>query len=106
MSPSAAPPLPSGLVAFVKRDCPTCTLVAPILARLADERELTVFSQDDPSFPSGTKIVDDRSLEYSWHHGIEAVPTLFRVEGGRIVGRAVGWHRAEWQALTGIAGLG
>jgi hypothetical protein len=106
MTASAAPPLPSGLVAFVKRECPTCKLVAPVLARLAGEGELTVFSQDDPSFPSGTRIVDDRSLEYSWHHGIEAVPTLFRVDRGEIVGRAVGWHRGEWQALTGVAGLG
>jgi len=87
------PALPPGLVAFVKRECPTCSLVAPVLARLAGETTLTVFSQDDPSFPPGTPIVDDRSLEYSWRHGIEAVPTLFRVRDGEIVGRAVGWHR-------------
>lgn len=100
------PRLPSGLVAFVKRDCPTCTLVAPVLARLAKDTELTVFSQDDPTFPSGTRVVDDRSLEFSWHHGIEAVPTLFRVRDGAIVGRATGWHRGEWAALTGFDDLG
>ena len=27
-------PLPDGLVAIVKRDCPTCTLVGPVLADL------------------------------------------------------------------------
>src|SRR2546426_515726 len=86
---SAAPPLPPGLVAFVKRECPTCQLVAPVLARLAGETELTVFTQDDPVFPGGTHIVDDRSLEYSWHHAIETVPTLLRVRDGEIVGR--GW---------------
>ena len=101
-----APTLPPGLVAFVKRECPTCTLVAPVLARLASEAELTVFSQDDPSFPPGTHVVDDGSLEYSWHHGIETVPTLLRVRDGRIVGRAVGWHRGEWESVTGIGGLG
>ena len=32
MAPEAErPPLPEGLVAFVKRDCPTCGLVVPIL---------------------------------------------------------------------------
>ena len=103
---STAPALPSGLVAFVKRECPTCALVAPVLAELAGETDLTVFSQDDPSFPNGTKIVDDRSLEYSWHHAIEAVPTLFRVEGGEVVAKAVGWHRGEWETVTGIGGLG
>src|SRR5881396_269418 len=103
---SAAPPLPPGLVAFVKRECPTCQLVAPVLARLAGETELTVFTQDDPVFPGGTHIVDDRSLEYSWHHAIETVPTLLRVRDGEIVGRAIGWQRDEWEALTGIAGLG
>jgi hypothetical protein len=100
------PPLPSGLVAFVKRDCPTCVLVAPVLAEVARRSELTVFSQDDPEFPERVKVVDDRSLEFSWHHGIEAVPTLFRVEDGKVAGTAVGWHRGEWEALTGIRGLG
>jgi hypothetical protein len=100
------PPLPSGLVAFVKRECPTCTLVAPVLARLAAETELTVFSQDDPAFPEGTRVVDDRSLEYSWHHGIETVPTLVRVGDGKVLGQAIGWHRGEWEELTGISSLG
>src|SRR5262245_26704547 len=100
------PPLPSGLVAFVKHDCPTCVLVAPVLERLARHAELTVVSQDDPAFPPGTRIVDDRHLELSWHHGIEAVPTLFRVEHGEVTGRAVGWHRDEWEELTGVVGLG
>src|SRR5437868_976287 len=98
--------LPSGLVAFVKRECPTCTLVAPVLARLAKDADLTVFSQDDPTFPSGTRVVDDRSLEFSWHHGIEAVPTLLRVRDGEVVGRATGWHRDEWAGVTGFDNLG
>ena len=59
MAAQASPRLPSGLVAFVKRECPTCQLVAPVLARLAGETDLTVFTQDDPTFPSGTRIVDD-----------------------------------------------
>jgi hypothetical protein len=106
VSAPARPPLPEGLVAFVKRECPTCALVAPVLAELAKQAPLTVYSQDDPEFPPGVAAVDDRSLEMSWHHEIEAVPTLIRVSGGAESGRALGWHREEWQALTGIEGLG
>ncbi|MFP6654656.1 MAG: thioredoxin family protein, partial [Myxococcota bacterium] len=100
------PRLPSGLIAFVKRDCPTCELVAPVLRAIAKTADLTVYSQDDPDFPSGLDAVDDRDLEVSWRHEIEAVPTLLRVEAGREVERAIGWHRGEWQKLTGLEGLG
>jgi len=100
------PPLPSGVVAFVKRDCPTCELVVPILAALAERVELTIYTQDDPEFPAGAKPVDDTDLAVSWHHEIEAVPTLLRIEGGKEVGRALGWHRGEWESLTGVSGLG
>ena len=48
------PPLPDGLVAVVKRDCPTCLMVVPVLAELARGPEpLTVYTQDDPTFPAG-----------------------------------------------------
>ena len=103
---STAPPLPSGVVAVVKRDCPTCLLVAPVLAELAKRVELTVYSQDDPGFPEGIEVRDDRSLEISWHHKIDAVPTLLRVVDGREQERALGWHRGEWEKLTGVDGLG
>lgn len=106
MDPEARPPLPSGLVAFVKRDCPTCVLVAPVLEQIAARAKLTVFSQDDPSFPEGLDAQDETDLARSWHHGIEAVPTLLRVEDGAEVERVLGWHRGEWEALTGIGGLG
>ena len=102
-----APALPAGLVAIVKRDCPTCELVAPVLGELAARGGLTVYSQDDPSFPSGLGAVDDTSLEVSWHHEIEAVPTLLKVAAdGSEEQRAVGWHREEWESLSGLTGLG
>ena len=101
MTRPARPPLPPGLVAFVKRDCPTCELVAPVLARIARETALTVYTQDDPGFPPGVDAVDDTSLEVSWHLGIEAVPTLVRVgEDGSEEQRVVGWQREEWEAPT------
>ena len=106
---AASPALVSGLVAFVKRDCPTCELVVPVLADLAKRaaQPLTIYTQDDPSFPEGLGAKDDTSLERSWHSDIDAVPTLLRVsESGVEEGRALGWHRGEWEELSGVSGLG
>ena len=100
------PPLPDGLVAIVKRDCPTCVLVAPVLADLAQRAELTVYTQDDPTFPEGVAAIDDTDLTISYHHDVEAVPTLLRVSGGRETERTLGWHRGDWEKLTGLEGLG
>jgi hypothetical protein len=94
------------LVAFVKRDCPTCVLVAPVLREIAASRELTVYSQDDPTFPQGLDPCDDTSLEASWRNRVEFVPTLVRRRGDDEVARAVGWHRGEWEEVSGLGGLG
>ncbi len=106
MREAAAPPVPQGLVAFVKRDCPTCTLIAPVLSQIAARRPLTVFAQDDPTFPAGLAPIDDTSLAASWHHHVETVPTLLRIEETGETGRVVGWQRGEWEELTGLGGLG
>ncbi len=60
--------LPSGLVAFVKRDCPTCELVVPVLRELAGRGGLTIYSQDDPAFPAGLTSCDDTDLARSYQH--------------------------------------
>lgn len=99
--------LPEGLVAVVKRDCPTCTLVEPVLARLSAEAALTVYSQDDPTFPAGVgTVVDDRSLEVSWSLDLDTVPTLIKVADGAETARVVGWSAEQWRALTGVPDLG
>src|SRR5262245_34569565 len=105
---SIAPRLPEGLVAVVKRDCATCGLVVPVLGELAaGGRALTVYTQDDPEFPAtAARRVDDRELVVSWHHHIETVPTLIRVEGGVEVARTEGWSRADWEQLAGVSPLG
>lgn len=102
------PTLPDGLVAFVKHDCPTCELIAPVLAAMAESgAAVTIFTQDDPSFPDGvTGVVDDTSLTMSWHHDVETVPTLMRVTDGVETGRTVGWSRDQWESLTQLDGLG
>ena len=98
--------LPDGWVAVVKRDCPTCLLVEPVLQQLAQAGNLTVYSQDDPAFPAGVRVVDDTALEVSWRLQLTTVPTLIRVEGGQERERTEGWLRERWEALTGVAGLG
>jgi len=97
-----APILPEGLVVFVKEECATCRLVAPLLPALG----ATVYTQDDPTFPAGTAAVHDEDLSFSWHHEIETVPTLILVRDGREVERTVGWSRDDWQRITGDAALG
>ena len=98
---------PDGLVAVVKQDCPTCTLVEPVLRQVEQaDCSLTVYTQDNPEFPAGIAVVDDTSLKYSFRLNIETVPTLLRFESGKEVARAIGWHRGEWEAVTGLPDLG
>jgi len=103
---SATPALPDGLVVVVKNDCETCQTVVPVLAQLVSSPGLTVYSQDDPGFPADMTVIDDTSLAVSWHHDIETVPTLLRVEDGAEVERTVGWSRDQWESFTGVEGLG
>ncbi len=99
--------VPERLVAFVKRDCPTCELIESVLAQLALQQSVTVYSQDDPTFPGALdNVVDDTRLDNSHSHGIEIVPTLMRFNGSDEQARTYGWDRQEWEALSGVRGLG
>jgi hypothetical protein len=92
-----------GLVVVVKRDCPTCQLIEPVLGQLA----VTVYSQDDPAFPAGIADVrDDTDLDVSLALDIQTVPTLLRFEAGQETARTEGWMRGEWEKLAGQTGLG
>ena len=98
---------PDGLIAVVKQDCPTCTLVEPVLRQLDHAEPLTVYTQDNPQFPAGVRtVIDDLSLEHSYRMDIEVVPTLLRFEKGKQIAQAIGWHRGEWETVSGIANLG
>lgn len=90
---------PNSLIVVAKRECPTCTLVEPLLRQIAHgATPLTVYIQDDPAYADGVpNRIYDRTLEHSFHLNIEIVPTLIRIEDGREVGRCYGWHRA-WLA--------
>lgn len=123
MTREGAPALPNGLVVFLKRECATCRMVAPLLPAIAaaGTGPLTVITQDDPDFPeftdfpddtgtpdlpAGPKARHDHDLSLSWHHDIETVPTLMVVRDGVEVERTVGWVRDDWQRFTGLADLG
>ena len=113
--------MPDGLIAVVKKDCPTCALIVPALDQLVDAgAQLTVYTQDDPAFPdlkrsdkpseddpsAGTTVQDDTDLAFSWHNNIETVPTLLLVKDGEEVDRTVGWSKNSWRQLTAINDLG
>ena len=103
----SAPVLPDGLVIVVKRECETCRMTVPVIEQLRNgPLPVTVYTQDDPNFPEGVGAVHDHDLAVSWHHTIETVPTVIRVNDGREVARTVGWSRIEWEAVTGRNGLG
>src|ERR1700744_2492142 len=92
-----------GLVAIVKRDCPTCELTAPVLGELSRRAGITVYTQDDPAFPDTVPAPQfDHDLGVSHSLKIEVVPTLIRFAGGREIDRTYGWDRDEWQRVTEI----
>jgi thiol-disulfide isomerase/thioredoxin len=96
-----------GLVVFVKRACPTCEMIAPVMQRAAHGSALTVVTQDDPGFPAEVaNVIDDRELDLSYLSGIEFTPTLIRFQEGREVERVEGWDRPAWRRLTGLADAG
>jgi len=99
---------PDGMLVFVKRECATCAMIVPVLEQLAGgDAALTVYSQDAPSFPEAiSSVVDDRELKQSFRCDIETVPTLIRMENGKETGRAAGWVKEEWRALSGVRSLG
>ena len=99
---------PNGLIAVVKQDCPTCTLIAPVLRQIGKRADsLAVYTQDNPNFPAGiANLIDDTGLEHSYRLHIETVPTLLRFENGREVTRTVGWHRGDWESVSGLRPLG
>ncbi len=96
------------LIVVAKRDCPTCVMLEGVYGELrAGGTPVAVYTQDDPAFPESVPDpIDDRELEASFRHDIEIVPTLIRVGDDGETGRAIGWHRGEWEALSGLDGLG
>jgi len=95
-------------IAVVKRDCPTCELVVPVLQQLRHTvANIRIYCQDDPDFPSiPGGAIDDRTLENSFKLKVDIVPTLILTRGSEEIDRVHGWNRSDWEKMTGIEGLG
>ena len=95
-------------IAVVKRDCPTCVLVVPVLQQLKHTgANIRIYCQDDPNFPlMPGGVIDDRALENSFKLGVDIVPTLILTKGKKEIDRVHGWNRSDWEKMTGIKGLG
>jgi hypothetical protein len=82
-------------------------MVLPVMQELRTRAPLVgIYIQDEPDSFSALEGRDDRSLEQSYRHDIETVPTLIRLAGGHEVDRAVGWDRTGWERVSGLPGLG
>ena len=104
---SVAPVLPDGFVVIVKRECATCQMIEPVLKDIASHKTpLTVYTQDDPTFPESVSAIHDSDLAVSWHNNIDTVPTLIKVVNGKEVDRTFGWLASDWQRITEIVELG
>ena len=93
----------------IKKDCPTCEMIEPVLAELTATypSKVTIYVQDDPSFPESIEnTIDDTSLEFSYRNNIEIVPTLICSSESKESARTYGWDKAEWRRLTNLSSLG
>ena len=94
-------------VAFVKADCETCQLVAPLLAQLVSDGVIHEVVSQDAEVPGLTadSFTYDDTLERSWRADIETVPTLLTLHDGDETERTVGWHRGPWEQMLGVSDL-
>jgi hypothetical protein len=105
---------PSGrstLLCFLKEDCPTCALTAPILraaqADLSGHADVWAIAQDADGgramalrFGFDGPVLDDSALAASFAYGLDTVPTVILAdEAGQERRRFVGFDRAAWQEL-------
>ena len=77
-----------GLYLVLKRECPTCSTIEPVVRTLAADddigRSIKFFVQDDPDYLNDlSQIRVDNQLKWSYLLGIETVPTLISFQGGR-----------------------
>ena len=99
------------LLCFVKHDCPTCTLSAPLIELaqqdFGDLVDVWVISQDDDAgaafaqrFRLDVPILDDAKLAVSFQYGLDTVPTIILADGdGNELGRCVGFGKQDWRML-------
>jgi len=106
------------LIAFFKISCPVCQMTLPFLERLHAAGTLAVYgiSQNEPGdtrdflgeFEISLPVLLDPEDGFpaSNAYGITHVPTLFLIEPGLRIGRAIeGWVKGEIEWLGELAGV-
>jgi hypothetical protein len=99
------------LLCFLKEDCPTCALSAPIVraaqAALGERLDVWAIAQDEDGgeamalrFDLAGPVLDDSALRVSHAYDLDTVPTVILTdERGGERRRFVGFDRAAWQGL-------
>lgn len=99
------------LLAFVKEDCPTCVLSAPLIdaagRAFGQLIDTWVVAQDSDGpgvfaqrLPSGMPVLNDSRLHVSYAFDLDTVPHIFLLDGsGRPLEQFAGFAKADWQAL-------
>lgn len=96
------------IVCFVKEDCPTCNLIAPILERIHQTNSATILLVGQTV--EGNKllidrhgltvpVLDDSKLAVSFAYDLEFVPHLFAKNGDGFQ-ELVGFTKSEWRNLV------
>ncbi|MBI2767799.1 MAG: TlpA family protein disulfide reductase [Chloroflexi bacterium] len=101
------------LLCFVKEDCPTCVLSAPLIdaagAAFGGTIDTWAITQDGEGpgvfaarLPSGMPVLDDSKLAVSFRYDLDTVPTVILAgPRGEVLEQFVGFGKADWQALFG-----
>ncbi|MFN0095745.1 MAG: TlpA family protein disulfide reductase, partial [Dehalococcoidia bacterium] len=99
------------LLVFVKEDCPTCVLSAPLIdaAGLAFGRvmETWLITQDhegpatfEARLNSGMPVLDDSALKVSYRYDLDTVPAVILTDGvGTKLREFIGFGRDDWRDL-------
>ncbi|MFN0148169.1 MAG: TlpA family protein disulfide reductase, partial [Dehalococcoidia bacterium] len=99
------------LLMFVKEDCPTCVLSAPLIDQagrsFGDSMDAWVITQDSEGpglfgkrLASGMPVLDDSKLKVSFDYDLDTVPTVILAgPRGEVLERFAGFAKADWQAL-------
>ncbi len=109
--PRAFPTGRHALLVFVKEDCPTCTLSAPLIdaagGAFGEAMDTWVITQDAEGptvfgdrISSGMPVLDDSKLGVSYNFDLDTVPTVILADGeGNELERFVGFAKDDWLAL-------
>lgn len=72
--------------------CGPCKMIGPLVEELAEERADIVVG----------KVNVDEQMELAVRFGVSSIPTLVVMDGGKVVGTAVGYRpKADIEALLG-----